>query len=174
MKWAVNVDIPPCFETSILERPVPLPQPFLLLLLSPPLNPPRPTPPSDLPCLPSRVAEGRSASGREESLHKIQLEVLYALFAVRQLLERFASCLRYQKRGSDTAQHKESENLHDVIEPGCSRALADVSSLGHGREDDLCNDGADLSGSSREAVRRRAEAGWETLGGNYEGGCVRT
>jgi hypothetical protein len=48
-----------------------------------------------------------------------------------------------------------------------------VASLGHGREDDLCDDGADLASCSREAVCRRPETGWEALGGDNESGCIR-
>jgi hypothetical protein len=68
-----------------------------------------------------------------------------------QLLESLALGLGDQESGEDTAQHEQSVDLHDVVEPGalvCGSCAADAE----GSDEDLGDDGADFAGGSGDAV----------------------
>ena len=77
------------------------------------------------------------------------------------LLESLALGLGDQKSGEAAQKHKQSVDLHDVVEPG--RFVGRSSTAGaEGADEDLGNDGAYLAGGSRDTVGGGAVAGWET------------
>lgn len=87
------------------------------------------------------------------------------------LLEGLALGLGDEERGEDTAKHEESEDLEDVVEPRRGVGLGGTANTER-TNDDLSNDGTDLTGGGRETVRGGAVAGREALSGNDEGGGV--
>lgn len=90
------------------------------------------------------------------------------------LLEGLALGLGDKERGEDTAKHEQSEDLEDVVEP---RGLV-TGGLGttdtERSNDNLGNDGTDLTGSGRKTVRSGAVAGREALSRDDEGGGIGT
>jgi hypothetical protein len=68
-----------------------------------------------------------------------------------ELLEGLPLGLGDQESGEDTAQHEQSVDLHDVVEPGAlvgGGCAADTE----GPDKDLGDDGADLAGGSGDTV----------------------
>ena len=94
-----------------------------------------------------------------------------------QLLEGFALGLGDEEGGEETAQHKQREDLHDVVDPGRGGGTGG-SSLGAAglerAEHTLGDDGADLSAGGGEPVRGGTVAGGEAFTGDDEGGRVGT
>ena len=90
-----------------------------------------------------------------------------------EFLECLALGLGNEQGSETTAQHEESIDLHDVVEPGRGIGLGSATraKLADG---DLGDDGADLARGGGDAVGGRAIPGGEALAGNDEGGCVRT
>lgn len=89
----------------------------------------------------------------------------------RQLLESLALSLGDEQTGEDTAQHEQSEDLHNMLEPGSVARV--LGTLVHQRaEDTLGNDGTDLAGGGRDTVGGGTVAGGEALAGHDEGGSV--
>ena len=92
-----------------------------------------------------------------------------------QLLKSLALGLRNEERSEDTAQHKEREDLHDVVEPwgGSGSGRTGFStSCSERTKDDLCDDGTDFSGSGRDTVGGGTVAGGETFTRHNESGGV--
>lgn len=86
---------------------------------------------------------------------KLRIEVWRPRDLASELLERLALRFRDQEGGEQTAEHKEGENLHDVVQPGrggLAGCACDCAAGAERAEDALGDDGADLSGSGREAV----------------------
>ena len=92
------------------------------------------------------------------------------------LLEGLALGLGNEEGSKDTAQHEESENLHNVVNPWrgglSSRSLLGASSSERS-EHDLGNDGSDFARSSGETVGSGTVAGREAFTGNDECGSIR-
>jgi len=95
----------------------------------------------------------------------------------RELLEGLALGLGDQKRGENTAQHEQREDLHNVVQPWAGSATSstglDAASTER-TEHTLRNDGTDLAGGGGEAVGGGAVTGWEAFTGDDEGGGVGT
>lgn len=91
-----------------------------------------------------------------------------------QLLERLPLRLRDQQRGEETAEHEKGKDFHDVVEPWRGVGRGGVAPDTQGSEDNLGDDGADLTGGGRETVRCGTVARGETFAGYDEGGCVGT
>ena len=121
----------------------------------------------------------------------LRIIVLGAWNLTGKLFESLPLGLRNEKRGEDTAQHEEGENLHNVIEPrvrvGFGRleksqclpaerlkAKTYVALCAERSEDCLCNDSTDLARGGGDTVGRRTVTGWETFSRNDEGGGVRS
>lgn len=91
------------------------------------------------------------------------------------LLKSLASSLGNQPRGAETEKHEQSKDLHDVVQPRGAPSRVSLRERRVGAdgakrtEDDLSNDGTDLSGSSRDTVGGGAIASGEALSGNDEG-----
>lgn len=77
-----------------------------------------------------------------------------------------------QESGEDTAEHEKSIDLHDVVEPGRRVGLRGAAHTER-TDEDLGDDGADLSRGGGDTVRRRPVASREALAGYDEGSCVR-
>ena len=90
-----------------------------------------------------------------------------------QFLKGLTLGLRDEERGEDTAQHEESKDLHDMVEPWGGGGTLGSASGTKGTEHALGDDGADLARGGRQTVRGRAVAGGEALAGYDEGGGVR-
>ena len=92
-----------------------------------------------------------------------------------ELLEGLALGLWDEKGGEDTAQHEESEDLDDVIEPwvlsSSSGARGGTASTER-TNDGLGDDRANLAGSGGETVGGGTVTGWEALSRNDESGSV--
>lgn len=87
------------------------------------------------------------------------------------LLEGLALGLGDEERGEDTAKHEESEDLEDVVEPRRGVGLGSAANTER-TDDDLGDDGTDLTRGGREAVGGGTVASREALSGNDEGGGV--
>lgn len=91
------------------------------------------------------------------------------------LLESLTGSLWDQKRGTKTKQHDQRKDLHDVIDPwsgsrtSSSRWRADRLEW---TEDNLCDNGTNLSGRGRDTVGGRAVTGWEDFSWHDEGSGV--
>lgn len=93
-----------------------------------------------------------------------------------ELLKSAALGLGDQHRAEDTEQHEEREDLDDVVEPrvlvleggGCGAGAAGAERA----DDDLRDDGADLTGSGGQTVGGGSVASGEDLTGDDEGGGV--
>lgn len=90
----------------------------------------------------------------------------------RQLLERLPLRLGDQQRGEDTAEHEQRKDFHDVVEPWRRIGRGRVTPNTEGPEDNLGDDGADLTGGGGETVGGGAVARGETFTGYDERGCV--
>lgn len=86
-----------------------------------------------------------------------------------ELLEGLALGLGDQEGGEDAAEHEEGEDLHDVVDPGGRVVLGRVALGLEGAEHALGDDGADLAGRGREAMRGGPVPGREALAGHDEG-----
>lgn len=101
--------------------------------------------------------------------------VVVVLVLTRKLLECLALRLGDQECREDSDQHEESEDLHDVVQPwrGSSAAGASLGTSRAQRSDqDLGNDGTELSGSSRDTVRGRPVTRGEYFTRDDERGSV--
>ena len=92
-----------------------------------------------------------------------------------ELLKGLASGLWDEERGKDTAEHEESKNLHDMIDPWVA-GIADAVFLStldlEWPKHDLCDNGTDLARSCGDTVGSRTVAGGEALAGNDESGSI--
>ena len=89
------------------------------------------------------------------------------------LLEGLALGLGDQESSSDTEKHEESVDLHDVVEPARGVGFA-LLACAQGADGNLGDDGADLSGTGRDTVRRRAITSGEALARHDKGRGVWT
>lgn len=95
----------------------------------------------------------------------------------RNLTSKFFESLAFrlgdQQRREDTAEHEESKDLHDVVEPrggvGLGRATGTQRT-----EDALRDDGTDFAGGGGDTVRGGTVASREAFTRNDESGGVRT
>ena len=89
-----------------------------------------------------------------------------------ELFKGLALGLRNEKRGEDTEEHEEGEDLEDVVEPG--RGVGGSSTADtEGTDEDLSDDGTNFARGGRDTVRGGTVASREALAGNDEGGGVR-
>lgn len=95
----------------------------------------------------------------------------------REFLKSPSLGLRDQQGSEDTAQHEESEDLHDVVQPwaGSSASRARLSTTSSERtEHTLSDDSTDLASTSGDTVAGGSVTGRETFTGNDECGRVGT
>ena len=85
-----------------------------------------------------------------------------------QLLEGLPLGFWNQQRCEDAAQHEESEDLHDVVEPW-SRVGGSRAPSVEWANDDLRNDSTNFAGSSAETMRGGTITGGETFARHNEG-----
>ena len=85
-----------------------------------------------------------------------------------QLLKRFPLSLWDQKGSEDTTQHKECEDLQDMIQPWRRIGLRCTSNA-EWTNQGLSNDGTDLARSGRDTMAGRPVPCREALAGNDEG-----
>lgn len=90
-----------------------------------------------------------------------------------ELLKSLAGRLGDEEGGEATEKHEESVNFQDVIHPRGSVILGSTAGA-EGGNGTLSNDGANLSGSSRDTVRGRSVAGGENFTRNDESSSVGT
>lgn len=87
------------------------------------------------------------------------------------LLEGLALGLGDEEGGEDTAEHEESKDLEDVVQP--RRSVSGGGATDTERTDEsLGDDGTDLAGSGGDTVGSRSVASREALSGDDEGGGV--
>lgn len=77
-----------------------------------------------------------------------------------QLLEGLTLGLGDEKGGEDAAQHEQGVDLHDVVEPGALVGGSGAAGA-EGSDEDLGDDGADLTGGGGDTVGGGAVAGGE-------------
>lgn len=90
----------------------------------------------------------------------------------RQFLERLPLRFRNQEGEEDTAEHEKGKDFHDVVEPWRGIGRGGVTPNTEGPEDNLGDNGADLTGGGGETVGGGAVTRRETFAGYDEGGCV--
>lgn len=95
------------------------------------------------------VAVTRDTDGRLSVASSIRIVVGSAWNLTSELLKSLALGLRNEERSEDTAQHEQSEDLHDMVEPRCRVGLGNMTLRPKRAEHSLGNDGANLSGSGR-------------------------
>lgn len=88
-----------------------------------------------------------------------------------QFLQRLALGLGDKQTGDDPTEHEQSEDLHDVVEPGGLVVLLRAT-VDQRTEHALGDDSSDLARGSADAVRGGSVAGREALARNNEGGGV--
>lgn len=76
-----------------------------------------------------------------------------------------------QQSGTNSEKHEQSVDLHDVVEPAVRLALGAVV-VDQRSNDNLGNNGTNLTRGSRHTVGSRSVTGRENLTGNNEGGGV--
>lgn len=89
-----------------------------------------------------------------------------------ELLQRFALGLGDQQGGENSAEHKQSEDLHDMVQPGRVGAVFFSTTADQGTKHALRNDGADLAGGCADTVRRGTVPSREALSRDDEGSSV--
>ena len=87
------------------------------------------------------------------------------------LLEGLALGLGNEERGEDTAEHEESEDLEDVVQPRRSVGGSGATNT-EGSNNDLSDNGTDLARGGGETVGGGAVAGREAFARDDEGGGV--
>lgn len=92
----------------------------------------------------------------------------------REFLERLALGLGNQEGGKDTAKHEESEDLHDMLEPGGGGGTSRCTTVNERSEDTLSDDSTNFAGSSRETMRGGTVTSREALARHDEGGGIGT
>ena len=89
-----------------------------------------------------------------------------------ELLQSFALGLGDQQGGENSAEHKQSEDLHDVVQPRRVGAVLFSTAVDQGTKHALRNDGTDLAGGGADTVRRGTVASREALARDDEGSSV--
>lgn len=89
-----------------------------------------------------------------------------------QLLEGLALGLGDEESGEDTAQHEQSEDLHNVLEPGSGRGVLGAT-VNQRAKHTLGDNGANLARGGRDTVGGGTITGREALSGDDESGSVR-
>ena len=88
-----------------------------------------------------------------------------------ELLEGLALGLRDEKRGEDTAEHEEGEDLEDVVEPRRGVGGGGTANT-EGTDKDLSDDGTDLARGGGDTVGSGTVASREALARDDEGSSV--
>lgn len=88
-----------------------------------------------------------------------------------QLLQGLALGLGDEKSSEDTAQHEQSEDLHNVLEPGSGRGVLG-STVNQRAKHTLGDDGANLARGGGDTVGGGTVTGREALSRDNESGSV--
>ncbi len=89
-----------------------------------------------------------------------------------QVLEGLSLGLWDEEGSEDTGEHKGGVDLHDMVEPWVGASLGRCTTGSERSDSGLGDDGAQLTGGSRDTVGGGTIAGWEALAGNNEGGRI--
>lgn len=97
-----------------------------------------------------------------------------ALDFTRQLLQCLSLRLGNEAACENASEHERRVDLHDMVEPRRVRRARLSAPCSEGTDENLCDNGTNLSGSRRDSVGRASVPSWEDLTRYNKGRCVGT